>query len=332
MHNVKLTRLLAKAANNTVLVVGDACLDENVYGKADGIAKEAPVLALEAERRVLAPGQATNVAANAAALGARVRYFGIVGCDEAGTLLRGLLEAAGIDAVGLEMDPGRRTTHKIKYLGRECQRHGQHLFHAYFQDTHKLAGDVMKRMGARIREGLGVARALIFSDYGNGVLAPELIGSTLLEARARDVVTIVNARGDLRKYRGAAVVVANVEELAALVGAGAGDDPASALAAGAAHLRCRHLVITAGSGGMYFGPLMRGKVGHLAPRARMVADVTGAGDTVTAALAVALGAGATLEDAAAFANLAAACAVATEGTAAPTAAELRARAHAKAGL
>lgn len=315
---------MRRVAGTRVVVAGDPCLDANVYGRAESVAREAPVVALQAEENIFAPGQATNVAANAATLGARVYFVGVAGDDERRVRLAGLLDDLGVDAGGLVAEVGRTTTYKIKYVAREAQRHDQHLFHAYWQEGRPAARRTVRRMRTLAGEALNNARAAVLSDYGNGTLTAGFAKWLVEESARRRLVSVANARGDLKKFRGATAAVANLEELAVHAGprtpAGRGLD--GAMGAAARRLNVRYLVITAGEEGMYVWPV-RGRVRHFRPAARGVVDVTGAGDTVTAALAVALGAGMGLSAAAAFANLAAAAVVGREGTSVARAAELR---------
>jgi len=313
---VKRGELTARIKRTRVVVVGDPCLDENVYGRVETVAKEAPVLALEVEQRVYAPGQAANVAANAAALGARVSFAGVIGPDDHGARLVGLLEELGADVGGLVREEGRPTTHKVKFVGREPQRHDQHLFHAYRQVATPPSPASAGKIRAYVSRALDAADALVLSDYGNGVFAGRFARWLIAESGKRGVVSVVNARGELGEFRGAGAAVANVEELERAAGRKviAGEDLSAAMAAAAAKLRMKYLVITAGSEGMAVWPV-RGGVARLEAEAESVVDVTGAGDTVTAALAVALGAGLGLYAAARMANRAAAAVVAREGTA-----------------
>ncbi len=299
-------------------------MDENVYGRAESVAREAPVVALEADEHVFAPGQATNVAANAAALGAPVFLIGVTGDDERRGRLAGLVEEFGVDAGGLVAEAGRTTTYKIKYVAREAQRHDQHLFHAYWQEGRPAVRRTVWLMRASAAKSLKNASALVLSDYGNGTLTAGFAKWLVEESARRRVVSVANARGDLKRFRGVTAVVANVEELAELAGprALAGGDFSTAMGGAARRLDARFLVITAGAEGMYVWPV-RGRVQHFPSAAREVVDVTGAGDTVTAALAVALGAGRGISAAATFANLAAASVVCREGTSVALAAELR---------
>ncbi|UCH77900.1 MAG: hypothetical protein JSU81_09270 [Candidatus Coatesbacteria bacterium] len=323
MKNAEFNKAVARLRGRDVVVVGDPGLDEYVYGTAAAVAKEAPVLALEAARRVFAPGQAANVAANAAALGAQVALVGLAGADEYGARLAGLLEGRGVDVAGLVSEAGRPTTYKVKYVASEVQRHDQHVFHVYWEDRRPPGRAAARRLREAARAALGRARALVLSDYDNGTLTPRLVRELLPEAARRGVVTVANARGDLKKFRGVEAVVANREELERAAGGGTArrEDLAAAMARAARRLEARYLIITAGSEGMYGWPF-RGGVRHLPPAAREVVDVTGAGDTVTAAVAAGLAAGLGFSLVLEVANAAAAAVVAQEGTSAATPREL----------
>ncbi len=319
-----LADIVERARATRVVVAGDPCLDENVYGVVDSVAREAPVVAFEASDRVFAPGQAANVAANAAALGAAVYFLGVAGDDEARGRLAELLAGFGVDAGGMIAEAGRPTTYKVKFVTRDAQRHNQHVFHVYRQERKAPAPGTLRRMRALAADALSKADVVVLSDYGNGTLTSGFAQWLIEKGAELGVPSVANARGGLKKFRGAAAAVANMGELAALTGAEAlvAGDVGAAMKAAATALKVRHLVITAGSEGMYVWPV-RGRARHLASAAAEVADVTGAGDTVTAALAVALGVGISLSKAAAFANLAAAAAVSREGTAAARAEELK---------
>jgi rfaE bifunctional protein kinase chain/domain len=319
-----LADILERAQATRVVVAGDPCLDENVYGVVESVAREAPVVALEASDCVFAPGQAANVAANAAALGAAVYFLGVAGDDEQRARLVELLIGFGVDAGGLIAEGDRPTTHKVKFVTRDAQRHGQHVFHAYRQERKAPAPGTLRRMRVLAADALSEADAVVLSDYGNGTLTPGFAKWFIEKAARRRLPSVANARGELKKFRGAAAAVANMGELATLSGAKAvaAGNVGAAMKAAAAALKVRYLVITGGSEGMYVWPV-RGRARHLISAAAQITDVTGAGDTVTAALAVALGAGKGLSKAAAFANLAAAAAVSREGTSPARAEELK---------
>lgn len=324
MRAKDLAYVLRRASETRVVVVGDPCLDANVYGRAESLAKEAPVVALEAAEEFFAPGQATNVAANAAALGARVSFIGVAGPDERRSQLVQLLHNFGVDAGGLVAEPGRPTTFKVKFVAREAQRHNQHLFHVYWQERRPATLKAVRQMRAFAAQILGEASALVLSDYGNGTLTAAFARWLRAESARRRIVSVANARGSLTKFRGVTAAVANVEELASLAGPAAVAEGglAAAMSDAAARLKVRYLVITAGGDGMFVWPV-RGRPRHLVSAAREVVDVTGAGDTVTAALAVALGGGSGISTAAAFANLAAAAVIARAGTSVARAEDLR---------
>jgi D-beta-D-heptose 7-phosphate kinase/D-beta-D-heptose 1-phosphate adenosyltransferase len=307
-----------------VVVVGDPGLDEYVYGTAAAVAKEAPVVALEAGRRVFAPGQAANVAANAAALGARVELVGLVGADEYGAQLAEVLEGGGVDVRGLVSEARRPTTYKVKYVASEAQRHDQHVFHVYWEDRRPPDRGAARRLREAAGAALGRARAVVLSDYDNGTLTPGLVRRLVAEAARKGVVTVANARGGLKKFRGVTAVVANREELERAAGGGTArrEEIATAMARAARRLETRYLIITAGSEGMYGWPF-RGGVRYLPPAAREVVDATGAGDTVTAAVAAGLAAGLGFSLVLDVANAAAAAVVAREGTSVAAPRDLR---------
>lgn len=300
-------------AGARVVVLGDLCLDENIIGRGGAVAKEAPVIALTGERRVFAPGQASNVAANCAALGAATHIIGTVGADEAGERLIAILTGLGVNTDGVVEDSGRPTTHKIKIVGREPQRLDQHLLHVYWHSQKpEIPGEVYRKYAETV-EGCGAA---ILSDYGYGIVSEENHIKKAAEiARGAGVRTVLNTRGELPRGAGLDAVVANAEEIAEVVPSAANGPEAliDAIPDAAEAVGCASLVVTAGSEGMCVWPF-GGAVAQLPALAGAVVDITGAGDTVTAAVGCALAAGLGLETAAGLANAAAAVVVGKEGT------------------
>lgn len=318
----KLTRAMR---GKRLVIIGDPCLDENVTGRAGEVAREAPVLALEAACRVYAPGQATNVASNAAALGADVFFAGVFGTDENGALLKKLLVDRGINLSPSVDDPSRPTTHKVKYVAAEPQRHEQHLFHVYWESKEEPGPSLQRKLRDAVARVAAAADVAVLSDYGNGTLGRGFTRWVINLCARRGIPVVANGRGDLRKFRNADVVVGNVSELELLLGSRVrrGKEMAASLRPAAKILGVDSLVITAGANGMFVWARRLG-ARHIPSAAVSVVDVTGAGDTVTASLAVALAGGADIFQAADFANLCAATAIASPGTAAPTPAEVAA--------
>ena len=295
-----------------ILVVGDAIADCYVQGRVGRISTEAPVPVLARDQaEQLCPGGGLNVAANAAALGAKVTIVSLVGGDVAGEEVRRALERRGVDIQDLGSAPGLATITKTRFVSR-----GQHIIRVD-QDAGE---NHYSRWSVAIHEAL--ARALVrhdydivlLSDYGKGSVSPNLIRSLVRASRERGFPVVVDPCGrDIQRYRGLWGLKANRTEAEALL-----DRPlanASALADGARSLQAggfEAVWITLGAEGCV--TLYGDDLQHHPSRARSVFDVTGAGDTFLAALGVALVPARDPYAATAFANLAGGLAVAKAGT------------------
>jgi rfaE bifunctional protein kinase chain/domain len=287
-----------------VLVVGDVMLDRYWFGDVSRISPEAPVPVVRIERTEERPGGAANVARNCAALGAQVGLLSVVGADEAGGALERLVATERIRA-SLHRDATLDTTVKLRVIGRQ-----QQLLRIDFETSpsHEVLADKLAEFEASLA-GYGV---VLLSDYGKGGLAhiERMIGA----ARAAGKPVLVDPKGDdYARYRGASVLTPNLNELREVVGRW--KDEAD-LAARAERLRSQlaldALLLTRGGDGM---TLYRADGAETVPaRKRAVADVTGAGDTVIATLAVMLAAGAPLLEAVRVANHAGGIVVGKLGT------------------
>ncbi|HUT99232.1 MAG TPA: PfkB family carbohydrate kinase [bacterium] len=305
-------RLLAKIAGREVLVVGDPCLDEYRYGPVGAIAREAPVACLDERERVFAPGQATNVAVNAAALGGRVTVVGVLGDDSAGERLSGLLRERGVTFAGV-ISPDRPTTDRLKLVATEPD--AQHVFHSYHEQRSPLDRDTAGRLLEAVRERLPRSDAVVVSDYSNGAVFPEMIA--LVRESGRPWAG--DTRNPLENLAGATCLKPNAREVR-LWGSTVGSEGSDW---GALCDRCRRelgllwLCLTLGDDGLelYHDGGVE-KTTALCPR-HLVRDHTGAGDTVTAALGLALAAGLTPAETTALASWAAADVVAQTGTSVP---------------
>jgi D-beta-D-heptose 7-phosphate kinase/D-beta-D-heptose 1-phosphate adenosyltransferase len=297
-----------------VAVVGDLLLDRYLFGTVGRVSPEAPVHVLREEREEERPGGAGSVAAMAAGLGARCRVVGLLGDDGAGRRLRELLRAAGADARGAVLDGGRPTTVKTRLVARNAAGHQQVLRVDREVDA-APAPRVVRALAAAARRAVRGAGAVILSDYAKGALPDAVLRAVLDEARRRGVPALVDPkRTDFRGYRGAAVVTPNRAETERATGI-AVRGLADAERAGrrlVRDLRLRAALITLDRDGMLLVPA-RGPVSHVPTRPREVFDVTGAGDMVIAAAAVALASGASLEESARLANVAAGIEVARFG-------------------
>lgn len=312
-----------------VLVLGDAMLDRYVYGTVDRMSPEAPIPVLRIESMRAMPGGAGNVARNVAALGAKAVLVGVVGDDAAGAELGELLgRQAGVDA-RLIAAAGRPTTVKTRYIAGR-----QQLLRADAEHTAPANGALAARLLDAVRAALANVDVVVLSDYAKGVLADPVLAETIKLARAAGKPVIADPKSPhFGRYRGATLLTPNRLELATATRRACDDDDACAAAAAAAIAESgvEALLATRGERGMTLARAGKPPV-HLAAEAREVFDVSGAGDTVVATIAVALAAGAGLVEAAELANLAAGIAVAKLGTAVVHPVDLIGAVHAHAVL
>ncbi len=315
--------LVARFARQSVLVVGDVMLDHFVVGAVTRISPEAPVPVVEHLRDELRLGGAANVTHNLRALGARAAVVGVVGDDEAGRQVAADLGAIGADATGLVVDPSRPTTRKMRIV---TTRH-QQVARVDYECDRELAPDLEARLVAEVERRLDEAGALVISDYLKGVITEAVAAAAISAASRRGVPVIVDPKvPHVARYAGATVVTPNHHEAEAvtLVRIRTAADAGRAARAFRERTRCTSVLITRGEHGMWLLDGSNADLGEhdLPAVAREVADVTGAGDTVVAALALGLAAGASLLDAAHLANHAAGIVVGKFGPATATPDEL----------
>lgn len=299
------SRLPAQIRRARVLVAGDVMLDRYWFGEVSRISPEAPVPVVKVDRVEERPGGAANVARNVAALSAKASLLSVVGRDEAGRCLRQLLKRDRITA-SLHDDRTISTTVKLRVIGRR-----QQLLRADFETppSHEVLASKLRDF-ERLLKGCDV---VILSDYGKGGLAH--IARMIALARRHNKPVLVDPKGeDYSRYRGATLVTPNRAELRAVVG---GWSSEAALTAKAQNLRKRlgigGILVTRSEEGMTL--FRRGNRLHVPAQAREVYDVSGAGDTVIATIAVMLAAGQDLESAVRIANRAAGIVVGKFGTA-----------------
>lgn len=305
----RVVAVLAKFRQVRVTIVGDAMLDRYLLGDVERISPEAPVpiLILEDERDV--PGGAANVAANVLALGGKPRLVGAVGDDATGEGLRQTLAALGIGSDGLIAMPGRPTTSKTRILAR-----GQQVVRIDREVTNPLPDQYRDAVLAAAHRALAESDVLVLSDYNKGVLDAALIEELIQAASKRNLPSVVDPKPkQLPACRGATLLTPNRRELEAATG-GHFTDEDSDFEATRERLGVEHLLVTLGTEGMTLAS--KGQPIRRAPSiAREVFDVSGAGDTVTAWMAAALGTGMAIGEAAWLANLAASVEVGKLGTA-----------------
>jgi rfaE bifunctional protein kinase chain/domain len=295
-----------------VLVVGDVMLDRYWYGDAARISPEAPVPVVLLEREEERPGGAANVARNCAALGAHTQLLSVIGRDAAGDRLAKLMKKEGV-AASLHRDASIRTTQKLRVV------HKKHQLLRIDMET-PPSKEVLATKLADFRKALPACNAVLLSDYGKGGLAH--IVAMIREGRKAGKHVLVDPKGeDYSRYKGATLVTPNLAELRVVVGSWTGEKD---LAQRAQKLReklgLEALLLTRGEDGMTL--YRRGRAVHVKAERREVSDVTGAGDTVIAALAVMLAAGEGMESAVRIANRAGGIKVTKFGTAVVTPREL----------
>jgi rfaE bifunctional protein kinase chain/domain len=313
----RLKDLLLSMSGRKVLVIGDVGVDRYTIGSVERISPEAPVPIVLVQSETLKLGLAANVADNIQALGGEPWLVGMVGADEPAREFKGLLKAAGIQASHLVVDRSRRTVVKTRVVSDR-----QQLLRIDFESLHALDAAVEGQLLDQVERLLPRADAVIVEDYAKGMLSPRFLRRVFALARKAGKLVAVdpNTKTPVSHYVGASLLTPNTKEAEALSGIKIRDE-ASLLAAGQAILdatRARHVVITRGKDGMAIFSAKSSRVRLIPTYAREVYDVSGAGDTVIAVLALALASGAELEEATVLGNLAAGVEVGKRGTATVT--------------
>jgi D-glycero-beta-D-manno-heptose-7-phosphate kinase len=293
-----------------VLVVGDVMLDRYWYGDVSRISPEAPVpvVLVNEQKEDVRLGGAANVAHNCAALGAKTSLLSVVGNDDAGRSLERLLKKHGV-AASLHRDRSIRTTEKLRIIGRQ-----QQLVRLDFERA--PSREVLASKLAQYRAALPECDAVILSDYGKGGMT-HIRQMIQLARRAKKRVLVDPKGDDYSRYRGASIITPNRAELREVVGTWQDDADMSRRAESLRRkLALEALLVTRGEEGMTL--FRAGRKVHMKTEAREVFDVSGAGDTVIAALAVMLAAAQSVEAAVRIANRAAGIVVGKFGTAVAT--------------
>lgn len=309
MNPQRAQELIHNFANQRLIVLGDLMLDEFIWGEVRRISPEAPVPVVEVKRESWHAGGAGNVVSNLLELGAQAIPIGIVGPDWAGERLHERFAGAGAETRFLLVDSSRPTTVKTRIVA-----HHQQMIRADRESRLPIVEAMESQLIAAFIKALPEADAVIVSDYDKGVLTPRVLQSVLAEAADKTVCLDPKIK-NFSRYRPVTVITPNQLEAERATGIEITDE-VSLLAAAhkiRALLNCPHVLITRGEHGM---TLVSGEaVTHIPTMARDVYDVTGAGDTVIATLALALAAKAEIAEAAHIANYAAGIVVGKVGTA-----------------
>ena len=316
----ELSALIDAAAERPILVVGDVMLDHFVVGRVDRISPEAPVPVVCFEQEQYRLGGAANVAHNVAALGGSVELLGVVGGDEPAGKLREGLTRAEVRHDALVTDPSRCTTRKLRVVTTRNQQ----VARIDYESDREIAGDLQDALAATVRSRAAGAAVVVLSDYQKGAITREVAQAAIAAARDARVPVLIDPKvPHVDYYGGASLVTPNHHEAEAvtLMRIRTSDEAREAAQRFRERAKCDSVLITRGEHGMWL--LAPDDEFDLRAEAREVSDVTGAGDTVIAAIAIGLAGGGSLQQAARLANRAAGLAVSHFGPTAVSAAELR---------
>ena len=317
----RLFELIDRFSEARVLVIGDLTLDEFLTGQVERVSREAPVLILRHEQTKQTPGGGANAVYNLAALGAQVQAVGLMGQDEQGQALRQLFQSVGIETNGIFVDPDRPTVTKTRISGHSRQSVTQQIVRIDRKSDQLPRPELQQKLADYVQSRLGSVDAVVCSDYGDGTLTPPVIAAALTHPRS-----IVDTQKELDRYQGAFLFTPNLPEAEKAVGYAITDAEMLSRAGQdlLAQTQAQFILITCGEAGMTLFDRSGNEQTIPAFNRTAVFDVTGAGDTVVAALTLALTAGASCWEAAILGNLAASLVVRQFGTATTTPAAMKA--------
>ncbi len=325
LHN-PLSRLLDKIQDSettrSVWIVGDIMLDRFVYGAVERISPEGPIPVLRVKRQEHMLGGAGNALANLAGFGMSGRIFSVIGDDAEGRLVREHVAALGYATAGLVVDPARPTIVKTRFLAGH-----QQLLRTDFESKDPVSFAVQEQLLKDMQDSVEDVGCIMMSDYGKGMLSPEIISRIMALACARQIPVVVDPKGqDFTIYRGAYAITPNRKELSdATKGSVTGTDQEICRAADHIIETCGIDAVVATRSGDGMSVIQKGADPvHLRTTDIEVFDVSGAGDTVIATIASVLAVGGTLVESAALANLAGSLVVTKVGTAPVRLGELKA--------
>lgn len=318
------------------MIIGDIIVDEYIWGDVNRISPEAPVPVFQIHAETIGCGGAANVAQNVASLGGNAALIGVIGADSAGEKLVQMATEMKLGIAGVCIDSERPTSTKTRVIAgtpastvpEGLQEFGHHLLRIDRESKREIPTQLGERLLAEVLSQLPASDAIVFADYDKGVVNAQLIKEVVKQAQFYNVPVIVDPKHDnFWYYEGVTAVTPNHKEASVAVGEEITDE-AKLVAVGAEilnRLSLKALLITRDADGMSLfqhgtdGSL---QVKHLPPYSSVVADVTGAGDTVVSVFALALAAGAEFHSAAVLSSLAGGIVVGKMGCATVTSAEL----------
>ncbi|MBI5249685.1 MAG: D-glycero-beta-D-manno-heptose 1-phosphate adenylyltransferase [Desulfomonile tiedjei] len=306
--------LIRKVKPAPVLVAGDVMVDEYVLGDVERISPESPVPVLVARDRLRKLGGAGNVVQNIVTMGGQVALFATVGKDNPGSWFKEYCENIGVESFWIKEDPARPTTIKTRVVARN-----QQIVRIDQEQVGALPPEIEALIVEEIKSVMPQVKAAVVSDYGKGFLTARVLDTIMSSARAHHIPVVVDPKGlDFRRYRGATYVTPNLKEASMASGVEIHNHE-SLVKAGRVLLdqtEVESVIVTRGREGSTL--VTRNKSQDFPARQVEIVDVTGAGDTVIAALALAVANNLPIESAAELANLAASLVVARFGAASVT--------------
>ena len=308
----RLANIFEAMPSKNILIVGDIMLDEYIWGTVERISPEAPVPVVVVKEETYRLGGAGNVARNLSSLNTGVLMFSVVGDDRQGETIFNLLLDDAVNADGLIKDHSRGTIVKTRVIA-----HTQQVVRIDKEDREHISEDNRNKLFSAVKEKMDKADAVILSDYGKGLLSIGLIADIIAEAGKYGLLVSVDPKErNFPHYKNAGMITPNKNELSFGAGMPISSEKDLAEAAGRifSMLGCKMILATRGSEGMSLFE-SRENVTHIPTAAKMVFDVTGAGDTVISVFTLASASGATPVEAAAISNIAAGIVVGEVGAA-----------------
>lgn len=313
--------LLKDFAAKKIAVIGDLVADQYLSGSIARVSREAPVFILRHNETSTLPGAAANTAANIAALGADVLAVGVIGDDANGDALRGALDNARVSTDLIQKVPGWKTPTKVRVLAGHQHAIHQQVIRIDYEPEKALGSPFAERLIEMAAEACRIADAVVISDYNYGTATPELFAAVKHATLDRGIPLVVDSRFRLAEFAGATSATPNQDEVDQLVEDGESVPQLEGLCR---RLEFRSLLVTRGNNGMLMVRPGQPAVEIPAVGSLDAVDVTGAGDTVTAAYSLGLACGFDEADAAQLANHAGGLVVMKRGTAVVNAEELAA--------
>ena len=325
LSNQRVDAIIQRFESTSIIVIGDIMIDQFVIGQVNRISPEAPVPVVKFNHEEFRLGGAANVAHNIRKLGGRVSLLGVLGADDAGTQLLAELKRASIDPNGVFSERERITTRKLRVVTSRNQQ----VARIDYETDKALSRGIVDKLSALLKSQIATADVIVVSDYLKGLLNQELMAELLLSAKDHGVPVFVDPKAPhLNWYSGCSLITPNHHEAekATEMGIQTEDEARTAASTLQTSVPCTSVLITRGEHGMWLtdGSLPGAdRVENALPTtAREVSDVTGAGDTVIAMMALSVAAGANLSEAAELANHAAGIVVGRFGASTVTTKEL----------